>query len=265
MKCSHCGFEHEMDFAYCPVCGNSAPAEPVVSINPAAHTVLAALKDSLFLVICILVSIFCIFSMAADNLPLIEILITVFLWLAFAKSRKDIADSKQLRNVSGAIYAQYVISYVVAGLLVLIGFIFAAAFGVLASDPGFIRSLFSEFMEIPGYYDQIAGIITAASGWIILVVFVIAAGFIVLINVFSMRYIHRFAKSVYTSIDAGCLKLKYVNAAKNWLIVFAVFAGISALSSLGAGEIDAGIASAASCAANILGSILIRRYFITEE
>ena len=88
-----------------------------------ADQLLPALKDPLFLVVCILLSISCLLSLSAGSVPLIDILITVFLWLTYAQARKDIADAGHLRCVSGALYAQYVIVYVVAGLLLVVGVI----------------------------------------------------------------------------------------------------------------------------------------------
>lgn len=129
MKCANCGFESEQNYSVCPQCQANTQS------NPAAQKILCVLKDPLFLVICILMSISCAISLAADNLPLINILITVFLWLTYAQSRKEIADAKHLRFISGAVYANYVINYVIAGLVVILGVIFAVAFGLIASNP----------------------------------------------------------------------------------------------------------------------------------
>lgn len=263
MKCNECGYESEQGFSYCPSCG-AGPQPAMVSQNVAAMTVLAALKDNLFLVLCILMSASCILSLAADSLPLISILTTVFLWLVYAQSRKDIADAKQLRNVSGTIYAQYVLNNVLAVILLVVGVIFALAFGILAENPDFTDYM-GYIMEIDEDSLAIAEILTAVSGGIIMVIFAIAAIVIAVINIFSIRYIHRFAKSVYQSIQTGVLELKHVGATRGWLIAFAVCSGISALSSLAVDGLAASLSSAIGCAICIIAVMLINKYLVSEK
>ena len=83
-----------------------------------------------------------------DSVPLIHILITVFLWLTYAQSRKDVADAEHLRCVSGAVYAQYVIVYVAAGLCLLAGVIFAVSFSFLTDHSEYIHTLLSGFSTL---------------------------------------------------------------------------------------------------------------------
>lgn len=264
MKCNECGYESELGFSYCPGCG-AGPQPAAVSQNTAAMTVLAALKDNLFLVLCILMSASCILSLAADSLPLISILTTVFLWLVYAQSRKDIADAKQLRNVSGTVYAQYVLNNVLAVLLLVVGVILAAAFGIIAENPDLMDALLGDVMEIEESAFAVSEMLAALSGGILMVVFAIAAILIAVINIFSIRYIHRFAKSVYQSIQTGVLELKHVSATRGWLIVFAVCSGINALSALADDGLVASLSSVISCAVCIIAVILINKYLNPEN
>ena len=264
MKCNECVYESEQGSSYCPRCGDG-PQPEAVSQNTAAMTVLAALKDNLFLVLCILMSASCILSLSADNLPLISILTTVFLWLVYAQSRKDITDAKQLRNVSGTIYAQYVLNNVLAIILLVVGVIFAVAFGMIAESPEIMDALYGSLMEIDESSLVFAEVLHAGAGVIILVVFAIAAIAIGIINIFSLRYIHRFAKSVYQSIQTGVLELKHVGATRGWLIVFAVCSGIGALSALAVDGLVASLSSAISCAVCIIAVMLINKYLSSEK
>lgn len=252
MKCPNCGFESELTYPVCPQC--QAQIQP----NPAAGKILGALKDSLFLVICILMSATCVLSMAADNLPLINILITVFLWLTYAQSRKNIADAKHLRCVSGAVYANYVITYVGAGFVAVAGVICAVAFGLFLGDPAFMEALTAELgdVDLAPIVEMLAFV---PSGLIMAIFLIVAAGMVVL-NIFSLRYIHRFAKSVYQSIEAGALKLDYPNVTKIWLFIFGGFAALSCLSSLSDGSLMLALSSGAESGACILAGILIGRY-----
>lgn len=250
MKCTNCGFESEVDYPVCPQC--QAQAQP----NFAAQKILGALKDPLFLIICILMSVSCLLSLSADNLPLIEILITVFLWLAYAQSCKGIADAKHLRCVSGALYANYVINYVVAGLVVVMGVIFAIAFSFIASDPSFLETLQSGFADVD--YDAVAQMLAIIPGGLILFIFILIAAIVIVVNIFSLRYIHRFAKSVYQSIETGELELKHTSATKVWLFIIG---GSSAVSCLSAdGQLSTLASSAASAAICIISGLLIHKY-----
>ena len=113
MKCNNCSFESEQDFAFCPNC--SAPAGEPVSVsepivNPVGERVMAALKDKMFLAICVLLTVAsAISTFSGGGIPAIIILHTVFLWIAYSKVQKNIVDTKQLRNLSGTVYAQYVV------------------------------------------------------------------------------------------------------------------------------------------------------------
>lgn len=257
MKCYQCGYESEQDFTYCPSCGFAAPTQAVSQTG--THPILSALKDPLFLVLCILMSVSCIFSLAAGSVPLINILITVFLWLTYAQARKDVADAKHLRCVSGAVYAEYVIVYVVAGLMAVMGLIFAVALGSIAGNPGFLEGLVSGFVDLDEEIMSVLPIISSLSGGIIAVAFLFVAAIMVVFNIFSLRYIHRFAQSVYQSVEKNSLELVHANATKGWLIALTVFSGIGVLGSLG--NLTAMIANASTFCTTLFPVLLINKYF----
>ena len=257
MQCNKCGYESQQHFPYSPQCGDG-PQPEAVSQNTAAMTVLAALKDNLFLVLCILMSTSCIFSIAADSLPLLNILTTVFLWMVYTQSRKDIVDIAQLRNVSGTIYAQYVINIVLAIIFLVAGVFCAVALSSITDSAEFLEFL-RQIFEADEAILPIAESLAAVSGSILMMIFVIAAFLIGIINFFSIRYIHRFAKSVYQSVQTGVLDLKHVSATRGWLIVFAVCSGISTLSTMGSGLVYT-LSGAAGCATCIIAVKLIDKY-----
>jgi len=255
MKCIHCGFESEQDFSFCPSCGDAAmPAAEVGA--PAAQKILAIVKDPLFLVICILMSACCLVLLSLGNLPLLEILFAVFLWLTYAKGQKDIADAEHLRCVSGVVYAQYVISYVTAGLIVVMGIIFDLAFGALISQTELLESLLSDFVDVSELLPMLAAV---PSGLIMSIFFVIGITMVV-VNIFSLRYIHRFAQSVYRSILAEELQLRCTKATKIWMYIIGVSSLISAMSTLGSGQTLAALSGGAAGAMAIIAGLLIRKH-----
>lgn len=252
MKCPNCGFEGELTYPVCPQC------QAQLQTNPAAEKILGVLKDTLFLVICILMSAVCGLSFIVGNLPLINVLITIFLWLTYAQSKKGIADPKHLRCISGAVYANYVITYVLAGLVALLGVIFGAVFEMVFSDPELINSILSELGDVD--VALVTDLLSTLPGIIVTVAFMLAAAIIIVVNVFSQRYIHRFAKSVYQSIEAGKLEPKHTGAAKIWLFIYGGFTVITFLTNLG-GDLIPALCSAAEAAAAIIAGILINKHF----
>ena len=256
MKCYQCGYESAQDFTYCPECGFAAPT-PTVS-QTGSQPILSALKDPLFLVLCILTSVSCIFSLAAGSVPLINILITVFLWLTYSQAHKGIADAKHLRCVSGAVYAEYVITYVAAGIVAVCGLIFAAALNFMADNPDYLQTLISEFVELDEEITAILPMISSISGGVIAVAFFFIAVLMVVFNIFSLRYIHRFAKSVYQSVEKNSMELIHLGAAKGWLIVITVFSGIGLLGALG--DLTAMITNASTFGATLIPVLLINKY-----
>ena len=86
MKCSYCGFESNRDYQYCPQCGavmekkdagfTPPPQTDFVYETPTPqpeHKIVTALKDKLFLVVCILISACCGLSFLGGGLPIIRI------------------------------------------------------------------------------------------------------------------------------------------------------------------------------------------------
>ena len=261
MTCNNCGFDSEQNFNFCPVCGATGQPEQAPQ-NPAAQAVLCALKDKLFLLICILVSASCILSLAADSVPLLGILATVFLWLIFAKSRSDMVDVSNLRCVSGTIYAQYVITNVVGILFVVIGGLCLVLFDELVSIPGIVNAITAEIGSDLLPITELTGTIF---GTVFAFVFILLGALVLVLNIFSMRYIHRFAKSLYQSVQRGVLQLKYIKAAQVWLFIFGGFSGFSVLTSLFSGELLIILTNGVSCALYITAGLLVRNHFTPKE
>ena len=233
--------------------------ETVIPVQTVADRILPVLKDSLFLAICILMSVVSLISLSLGNLPVIEILATVFLWLTYAQATKGIVDTKHLRCISGTVYAQYVINYVVAGLIFVTGIIIAAAFSFVMQDPSLAGSIQSALYELNDTAAILSDLILAGSGVLVMVVFAVCAGFAVLVNIFITRYIHRFIKSVYTSVNANTLELKYVTAASVCLFIISGCSCISALTALP--SVTSMLYNGTTCATTLIAGLLIRKYF----
>ena len=260
MKCSECGHESSEQFTYCPHC-SAGPQNTSVSENTAATTVLAMLRDKLFLFLCIAVAVSCILSISAGNLPLIHILITVFLWLTYASAQKGDVDTEHLRSVSGTVYAQYVINHVLAVLTLVMGVLFAVLFHS-AADITTVRQILLESLVDIGFTIDLNTIL-ALSGTVVLIVFVLAAVLIAVFNYLTLGKIHRFLKSLYTGVREGKLELQSAGSARAWLLILGICSGLGMTDLLT--DPFAALSSAASCATCILAWILIGKYLTDKN
>lgn len=264
MKCISCGFESQENFAFCPNCSAPAVQEAQI-VNPAENVILGALKDKLFLVICILMSVTTVLSFAGGGVPVLNILFTVFLWLTYAQATKNIADPKHIRGLSGTVYANYVITYVVCGIVFVCGALVALVFGVLAGNAEVYGALMNELGSLDEVTQNIVVLILSASGWIITLICAIISGVAVLFNILATRKIHRFTKSVYKSLEQCTLNIEKADAAKNWLLVFGIFGAVSAASALMSGNIIGAASSGCTAVAEILSYVLIGKYLTSAE
>lgn len=262
MKCQKCGLEYDDTLATCPNC--SSTKMEAVSLNPAADKVIGLLKDNLFLVICILMSGASVFSLATGGIPLLHILMSVFLWLAYAQGRKGFADQGHLRSVSGTLYANYVIVNVSTIIIIVSGALLGFAWQVVSSMD-IMEEIMDEVIGIVGIeYTYMVESLFNISGYLIIGIF-IGIGLVgLLINVLGFRKIHRLAKSIYQSVDFCVCKFENVKGAKNWMVAFAVFYLISAAGSLVNWQVNAGVTNACVGVAMILGSILVNNYLVEE-
>lgn len=265
MKCRFCGYEGGEDFTLCPCCGNAVTdASQELCIererpvgNAAANRILSILKDKLFLVICILVTLGTAGGIFSSNFNIIHILATVFLWLLYSQVSKNKLDSTHLRNLSGTIYANYVIINVCCVICAVCGVLFGVFMTqigeVITDGLGEITDNMTAELAV-----SISGLVLAI---IIAVVFIVIAVLGFLFNFFGLRSIHRFVKSVYQSVDCGEIKLVKCKAAHNWLMVLGVFQAIGAVACLADLDIWGFIAAGGIAVAQILAAILINRSF----
>lgn len=269
MKCANCGFENEQGFEYCPSCGTSATAVPAenISVNPAGDRVLMALKDRLFLTICILLSTSSVLSLATNSLPLLNILFSVFLWLTYAQSRKNIPDVQHLRSISGVTYAYYVIMNVVGIMFIVCGVVFGAVVGAFTGSGEFLDVLEESFLEAGVSVAELGIPLESlgAVGWGFGIAFILAGVMVLITNLLGIRKLHRLAKSVYVSVDYCVFNIENARGAKNWLIFFGVGGVISATSTIANGDLIGALAVGTDAAAVIIASVLVNKYLVSTE
>lgn len=272
MKCINCGNEIAENSAFCTFCGSpvSSAEQPEAPLNAVHQKMLDIFKDKLFLALCILVSASAGFSLISGNVPLLRILFTIFLWLIYAKAAKNMVDIKNMRNVSGTVFASYVVTWVLIGLLGLVCVIGFIAFVVLGNSPE-ITSIMSEILTEAEYsiegFDEISSLMLGSGAIIIMAIGIIALFVIgiavALINVFGMGSIHKFTKSLYSSAEIGDFRVEKLNTAKNWLLVFGILNCITAVSSIS--DFKDFIANGCVGAVYILAYILVKKHFFAPQ
>lgn len=257
MKCGICGFTNAPQETVCLNCGQPLPVE---RLDDAPSQVLRALRDGMFLAICILITVAAgLKVLAGDGFDVIYTLLTVFLWLTYTQAQKGIADSKHLRCISGTVYANYVITFVAAVLVAVLGSVLALALAALGGNTNQWNGLLDMLGEdVLGGLSQV--MLGLAGGVLLLVSAVVSIGMIV-VNIFSMRYIHRFAKSLYQSVDNGVLRLQHSRAAKIWLFVSGGILSLSAVVALCSAQLIGAACDGAAGAAAILAGLMIGKYF----
>jgi hypothetical protein len=266
MKCVNCGYECEQDFLYCAACGAPVqpPVQPSFSVNPAAAKLLPAFKDGMFLAICILLTVSAALALIGGSVQLIVILTVIFMWQIFAAARKDVVDVNNMRNVSGAVYANYVIQNVVWIIMAVCGVIFAGAFSYIADNQEAIDMLYDELGTIDESVSVVLQTIFDLSGWLIAAVFIVLAVIALVINIVGYRKLHRLAKSAYQSVEGGDVNLiRNANATKNWMWLFGICSAVSGLDSLSAETALIGLSTLCSAAACIIAAIMVKKYLLT--
>ena len=263
MICNNCGNEFSEEYDFCPNCGAPKPVQQVApqGVISIIDKVQAALTDGMFLAACVLMSIASAASVVLNSFNVIYILTTVFMWVAYSKAASNSLESTHIKNLSGMVYAVYIINYVAYGIL-FIATLILTAFLIFADsiEPFFsevINGLQTQGINVSEYIeDGFLGFL----GVFLLVVFVIVCVIGIIINVVCYRKIHKFVKSVYQSMQSGTTQIDKVNAAKNWLIVLAVGTMLDAFSN----EIFGLLLIVPGCgaAALILCALIIKRHFL---
>lgn len=278
MKCNNCGFEKAEDFNFCPNCGQSSSAfeqphdsgtvqeqtvikQPVTAKNSIAEKMLALFNDTFFLVICILQSASVLFSFCCSDFSVLSVLFTIFLWIVFTQSRKNVVDTKYMRSISGTIFAKYVINWVVCGILAFFGILFTVLFSFISASGLYIFDrLQDELVNRFGEHSDILFKLFSVGGVVIGIILIIAAVVVAIINIFATRSFHRFAQSLYQSSENGEIPVVKKNTAQIWFLIIGIIQGVSALSSVYASPFKF-LSLGCIAAIYIFAYLLTKKYF----
>ena len=287
MFCKNCGAQLNDGAAFCTSCGAQtnaqteqpeASAQPVNNAQPeqpfqptmpvqeaaqfgAVSTMLgrfsAVFSDTLFLVICILVSANAAFTLlcgASNLVGLVPgVLFTIFLWLTYVGAKKGEISGKYMRYTSGTVFALYIVGWVCAGAFALLALISLVSGGLLSS-------ILSEFGG--DLYYEFGALFSGGIGVLLAILFLVIGAAIAVLNYFGVLTLHKLAKSMYMSVESGVEQLEKVDSAKTWMLVFGIVYGIGALGSVG--DIKSFLAEGSLAAAYIVAYVWLGKNFVKK-
>lgn len=299
MFCKNCGFEFEDGVMYCPQCGaqqvseQAAPQEnqyaPVFEAVPEnsgsgfAQKITEFVSSGLFLAMTILVTASAAFDVfgnfqkteAGFKLPvssIICILLAVFMWMSYASAKKGEVNYRNLRKVSGTIFAYKVILFVVSGLIACVGAILTVADKLILSFlqsneflTEFESALESEGMNSDELFGELGGVLGEINVEDVIKIFssalgiglIIAAVLVVLYGIFGIGSIHKLVKSTYEGVRDDCPALDKLGACRGWILTIGIVKALQTLGSLGDNNFAVPLASGCFAAACIVAFALL--------
>lgn len=324
MFCSNCGKQLPDGAIFCPECGSRvemkpspketpaseapvAPPDPIVPVSSVAmaapssesspaQRIREALASPLMLAISILVSISTLFSLFHSLFSpntIIMILMTIGCWMAFASAKKSNSPEGGLKLLYGSAKANYIIAWVVIGILLIAGIAMLVALPylgavmpeldlrIVAINGGYGFSINGDLyasaeisdaieiiantVDISSFNDYLSlfreTAILEAAIWQVIVAtisisLVISLAFIILFNIFFNRPLYLMIKSVRKSDAENINAISHAKTVRIWCFVLGIFAAIFAILSFML------IPSlAVSAALYIVASVMIKKYF----
>lgn len=236
--------------------------EPTIPLEPETKKPILAVKDPLFLVMCILISVSVAFAFNIFNL-----LLVIGMWIAFACVNNESTLLSGAKLCAGTMKANYIVLWVVIGLGYLAGVLIILL--TLAAPVAFTNTYFIDsLLEIDGVGEAFESVILSGVAYevvlFIMLLFcgiftIIMATALIFVNIFFNRNVCKFANSIRDNIANGTpiIKAKTVSI---WLIVFSVFQGLSLLGLLY--DFESLISTGTIFATYIIAYIWIKKHFI---
>ena len=234
MNCPKCKNLIPDESLYCPVCSEPLTKPDGSNVN-GLPPVIAALHNlvssKLFLAVAILFTVASAVGLAlGEGIPVFEILIAIALWIMFASNKKGnvMGYATPLKMISGTVFANTIVLWVVGGILAVSGLIVALS-GSAALDIMDVMVEFGEFsMDELSLFEAYGSLVFTVFG----IVFIVAAVIVFLINIFIYKGMHKFTKSVLTTFQTGINQIEKLKFTKVVILIIGILAALSSLGSL---------------------------------
>ena len=260
MFCQRCGHQNDPNANFCIGCGIPLSAS-------APNRVMELVRDKLCGLFCTLFALGAAFTLiGGSGLPVFNVLLAIFFFIVLNNAKKGLADVWAMRCVSGTVYGMYVFFNVIVGIVavcsVIIGFypfIFKDAMPAVSQD------LYTEFADLFAeanivYTESMASVVL----WIVAALGLLVAGILLVYNVFVVRNIHLFAKSVYKNLHDGQTPIVHAKLTKIWMWVAGICCCISTLSAFSV-SFYAVASMGCNAAAFLIIAVLVDRYFVSNK
>lgn len=280
MFCPQCGSDIG-DSAVCPYCSpqqsGGAEYQPPMH-TPAEASLKTAFSGTLFLVMCILMTISVAFSFigaltsGSFAIEIIDLLFVIAMWMVYAtsKSADNALSPGGLKLADGTSLAVLVIGWVLFGIFIFFALVFMIV--RFANIPLDLEDLYYAIYSYSGSVFEgmipSISIISSILLSLLVVVFVIAAVVIALVNLFFFRNLRRFIHSVRGSAASGVLNIQKAKTVRIWIIVIGVISALNAVSNLFQMSEKGALSALASCAyaaAIIIAFVWIGQNFLSTE
>ncbi|MBE6587031.1 MAG: zinc ribbon domain-containing protein [Ruminococcaceae bacterium] len=283
MFCPKCGASLAEGAVFCHNCGYNLSG---VSQDPAAAPVSplentkTKLQNPLFLAICILLTVSAGVGFFFGSFDVLAILIVIGVWLVYAGSTGENTNliGSGIKVTSVSVKIGYVLTYVGAGLIILFGLLCLLIFGMIGDAVGeFTTEIYAGFEEalmenhvdaetsamMYEFIDAFIKAITELSGVVIGVILFVAtllsAGIMILVNVLFTGRFSKYLTNVSRAYnECRPIELNERGVATR-ILVYGIFLGIGALSTLATGALFGFISQGSMVAACILSYILLKK------
>ena len=235
--------------------------------QPRVPTIVTAIKDPLFLTMCILISV-----SVALSFSVIPLLVMIAMWIAYSKARSGQSLESPAKLCTGALKASYIINWVGMGIILVCGVILCILAIVMPSGIDMSTELGDSAHEIIkllrmyGEFDVAVEDIANSDFLKVFfgifgISFLIAGIMISIINKFYHIPLYKMGVSLRESLSRD-VEIVYAKRISTWIIVIAVFNAISAFGDLS--DFKAIMPTGVMVALYIITHIWLKKYFSTK-
>lgn len=262
--------------------GNYTPPggfTPVDVFPSGGNSLKRTFASGMFLAMCILTTVSVLLSTMSLNVltgrltvnPLANILgllIVIGMWITYASAQDLSTDgikSTGFSMVSGTIKAIRIIMWVVIGLIMASGVMLIVTGAVAGDTLGELILEYAQGEVSAETYDMLYQMLSGGMAMLILVAcgigVILVAVITLILNLTFYRCLHRLARSLADNAKGISEGYECATGASNWLIVMAVFMGITAISSLWNGNIMS-VGNCCNVATYIIAAVLIKNNLV---
>jgi hypothetical protein len=260
MNCPNCKHKFDRPYLQCPNCKANIKLEDI-RLTQLENKLLSAFRDKLFLAIPILTTVSAVLSLIDKGLPVFSILFSIFLWITYSNAKKGFVTRKNLRAISGTIFAEYLGNIIWAISMTILGFVTIILFSLTSMDTAtLIEAINEKFNLQSGMISHIPNLFLKNPLFFIIMAFLLRTAYILITNLLWRHKIHNFTQSVYKNLENDIESPEITLKARNSLFILSsviitesiiIYSGILHI-----------LTSLTLCVAGILSAILINKYFI---